>query len=82
MCAIGARFLDDERLTVPSSPLHPAGSEQSRGFDFFRAASNSASPLLISATLFDLQCSVLTVVWLLGSTSPVSAWAAVGFASE
>jgi hypothetical protein len=66
ICALGSRWVDDERLTLPSSPSHPNGSAQSRGFDFFRASSGSASPALVSATLYDIECSVLGVIWLLG----------------
>ncbi|ORY82329.1 fungal-specific transcription factor domain-domain-containing protein [Leucosporidium creatinivorum] len=79
--ALGSRWItDDPRLVPPSAPSHPTGANQSRGFDFFRASSASASPTLVSATLFDIQCSLLCVLWLMGSASPISAWAAVGFA--
>lgn len=91
--------MHDERLIPPPSPSHPNGQEQSRGFELFRAATEAASPALISATLYDLQMSVLLVLWLLGelspsrtrnkyltatagSTGPITAWGAVGYAGE
>lgn len=69
--ALGSRFVDDPRLVIPTSPSHPTGASQSRGFDFFRASSASASPTLVSATLFDIQCSLLCVLWLMGELALV-----------
>ncbi|KAM0754722.1 hypothetical protein T439DRAFT_345565 [Meredithblackwellia eburnea MCA 4105] len=80
VCAVASRFVDDERLNVPYSPTDPIASKQSKGFEYFRASSGSASPALMSATLYDIQSSVLAISWLLGAATPISAWACVGFA--
>lgn len=40
----------------------------------------TASPIIVSSTLYDIQCSVLSILWLGGAASPISTWAAVGFA--
>jgi len=78
--AVGARYVNDERLPLLNAPANPVGAEHSRGFDFFRTGSLSASPSLVSSTLYDLQSSVLAIVWLCGAASPISAWSSVGFA--
>ncbi|KAI5477108.1 Zn(2)-C6 transcription factor [Pseudohyphozyma bogoriensis] len=80
VCALGAREVEDERLNIMYAEGDYEGSRHSRGFEFFRAGSASASPALMSAKLFDIQASVLGIVWLLGSSTPISGWAAVGFA--
>ncbi|GAA6028042.1 hypothetical protein JCM8097_001844 [Rhodosporidiobolus ruineniae] len=95
VCALGARFVDDPRLIPDAATLtrftvqHPYFNESSaaalgeqqrkiaKGYQYFIAAPMSP---LISATLFDLQASVLSVLWLLGSTGTLTAWTAVGFA--
>ncbi|KAK4704332.1 hypothetical protein P7C70_g1875, partial [Phenoliferia sp. Uapishka_3] len=80
VCAVAARFVEDERLDIQYAVSDPVASRQSKGFEYFRASSGSASPALMSATLYDIQSSVLAIAWLLGAATPISAWACVGFA--
>lgn len=56
----------------------------SSGFAFYRAASGKPSPssILIPSNLFDIQASVLALVYLMGTMTPIAIWSAVGFASE
>ncbi|KAK4058303.1 Gypsy retrotransposon integrase-like protein 1 [Microbotryomycetes sp. JL221] len=80
VCALGARFSNDKRLEAPERPTsHPEGSANSRGFDYFKASAACNSPLLVGATLYDMQASVLNVLWLMGAASPISAWQATGY---
>ncbi|KAM0754760.1 hypothetical protein T439DRAFT_321802 [Meredithblackwellia eburnea MCA 4105] len=80
--ALGARFIDDPRL--PTSPMiegaDPKTQGHAKGFSFFHAASGEIASHLVTPTLFDIQGSVLCVVWCLGATSPLIAWQRVGFA--
>ena len=62
VCAVAARFVDDERLDIQYSATDAAASRQSKGFEYFRASSGSASPALMSATLYDIQSSVLAIL--------------------
>lgn len=71
--------MEDDRIFMPMSDTKPQGAQQSRGFDFFKSGSNSGSLSLSSSTLYDLQSSALSIIWLCGAASPISAWAAVGF---
>lgn len=79
--AIGARFVDDPRIPLPTG-ITSEGSQQSRGWAYFRASYSSASPLVGSSSLYLLQASVLTLNWLNGSASPLSSYQYVGFASK
>ncbi|KAK4050085.1 Gypsy retrotransposon integrase-like protein 1 [Microbotryomycetes sp. JL201] len=80
--ALGARFSDDERVNVPLEGNDvSANSATGRGFQYFKGSIACASPVLIAATLYDMQAAVLNVVWLLGAASPLSAWQAIGYAS-
>lgn len=71
--------MEDDRIFMPMSDSQSLGAQQSRGFDFFKSGSNSGSLSLTSSTLYDLQSSALSIIWLCGAASPISAWAAVGF---
>ena len=71
VCAVASRFIDDDRLDIQYSPADPMASKQSKGFEYFRASSGSASPALMSATLYDIQSSVLAILWLLGAATPI-----------
>ncbi|KDE06017.1 hypothetical protein MVLG_03699 [Microbotryum lychnidis-dioicae p1A1 Lamole] len=79
VCALGARVVIDPRLPGVTSPSHPDGAAYARGYEFYKASVGSAPSTLGSASLEDLQTSVLTSIWYMGSTSPISAWACVGF---
>lgn len=77
VCAVASRFVEDERLNTPYSPA----SQQSKGFQYFRAAWDAVRPALTTSSLYDLQSSVLAPLWLLGAASPTSVWACAGLAS-
>lgn len=79
MLAIASRFVEDDRIFMPMSDTQPQGAQQSRGFDFFKSGSNAGGLSLTSSTLYDLQSSALSIIWLCGAASPISAWASVGF---
>ncbi|SCV74151.1 BQ2448_6583 [Microbotryum intermedium] len=79
VCALGARVVRDPRLPGVTSPSYPEGAGYARGYEFYKASVGSAASTLGSASLEDLQTSVLTSIWYLGSTSPISTWACVAF---
>lgn len=79
--AIGASWVEDSRLSHSGFPAHTSGC---RGFKFYSASLGRPTPssVIIPSTLFDIQASVLGVIWLLGATTPVATWSASGFARE
>lgn len=79
MLAIGAVFVEDPRL-ADSTVL--AADTPCRGFKFYAASMGRPSPttIIIPSSLFDIQASVLGVVWLLGAMTPMATWTASGHA--
>ncbi|KAL8286426.1 hypothetical protein RQP46_004443 [Phenoliferia psychrophenolica] len=80
--ALGCRSHKDPRIPVPPLVLtvDPGHKEHAAGFDYFMAASGDTINHLTTASLFDIQNSVLGVIWLFGAATPIVAWQRVGFA--
>ncbi|KAK4702738.1 hypothetical protein P7C70_g3481, partial [Phenoliferia sp. Uapishka_3] len=80
--ALGARFHKNSRIPVPESvkKMDASAREHAAGFDFFMAATGDITSNLTTSTLFDIQNSVLGVVYCLGATTPLISWQRVGFA--
>ena len=74
--ALGARFHKDPRIpiSVLASPINPAHQDHAAGFEFFLAATGELLTHITPASLFDIQNSVLAVLYCLGATTPVTAW--------
>ncbi|GAA5829312.1 hypothetical protein JCM11251_005003 [Rhodosporidiobolus azoricus] len=60
--------------------LDPNQLRIARGYQYFWASCTAASTPLVSATLYDIQADVVSILWLLGSTGMITAWTAIGFA--
>lgn len=79
--AIGAIWVHDPRLGDSGFPESTHGC---RGFKFYSASLGRPTPsaIIVPSTLFDMQASVLGVIWLLGATSPMATWSASGHARK
>ncbi|KAG8954208.1 hypothetical protein FRC04_000429 [Tulasnella sp. 424] len=77
VCAIGARFSDDERVCLPSKD--GSGPEwNSAGWKYFTQIVSLKRPILAPAGLSDLQSTALTSIYLYGTSAPHSAWLITG----
>ncbi|GJN87314.1 hypothetical protein Rhopal_000262-T1 [Rhodotorula paludigena] len=84
LCALGARFVDDARLDPPADPAcgphEPGDLRLARGYAYFAAIWGCEKDPFSSANLFDLQQSVISLLWLFGATGYVTSWTVIGFA--
>ncbi|KAH8915926.1 hypothetical protein BT69DRAFT_1303281 [Atractiella rhizophila] len=78
--AIGSRFSNDPRIYPANVPESPYPKEHTRGLDYFNACVKSVTPFCLAATLEDLQALNLSIVFLVASASPITAWGGLGFA--
>jgi hypothetical protein len=78
ICTLGARFVDDPRLDIDPSQVptdfdaySPEGAAElplARGYHYFWASCETATPPLLSATIYDLQSACIQILWLFGSS--------------
>ncbi|KAM0754759.1 hypothetical protein T439DRAFT_321801 [Meredithblackwellia eburnea MCA 4105] len=80
--ALGSRFVDDPRIPIHDLVVakDPDKAGHVKGFQFFQAASGEMASHLVPPSLFDIQGSVLSLLWLMGAASPILAWQRVGAA--
>ncbi|KAM0754614.1 hypothetical protein T439DRAFT_321650 [Meredithblackwellia eburnea MCA 4105] len=78
--ALGCRFVDDSRIPIHELLVNmdPASTGHVRGFAYFRSATGEYASHLVAPTLFDIQGSVLSVLWTMGGTTPIICWLRVG----
>jgi hypothetical protein len=89
--AIGSRFSNDKRVfadqdffkaaqnsTFPASLLQDV-PEMSAGYAFAWAALRLVSPILVGATLYDMQSSVLMSYYFTSASALTSGWSSMGF---
>ncbi|KAG8943600.1 hypothetical protein FRC04_002761 [Tulasnella sp. 424] len=77
VCAIGARFSDDERVCLPSED--GSGVEwNSAGWKYFTQIVSLKRPILSPAGLSDLQSTALSAIYLYGTSAPHSSWLIAG----
>ncbi|EJD49559.1 hypothetical protein AURDEDRAFT_161117 [Auricularia subglabra TFB-10046 SS5] len=72
VCAIGSRFVDDERVLLDPGKMHSAGwcyFEQVEPFRRFK---------ITPPRLFDLQIQVLSIMFIAGTSSPHAGWTILG----
>ncbi|KAG8906698.1 hypothetical protein FRC01_007916, partial [Tulasnella sp. 417] len=77
VCAIGARFSDDERVCLPSED--GSGPEwSSAGWKYFAQVVSLKRPILAPTGLSDLQSTALSTIYLFGTSAPHSSWLITG----
>ncbi|GAA98844.1 uncharacterized protein L969DRAFT_76596 [Mixia osmundae IAM 14324] len=83
--AIASRFSDDPRVLDETgsglkSKLEGPPSGEARGYMYWFAAWRLQTPVSSAASLYDLQSLCLSCLYLMGASTPISAWLALGMA--